>query len=195
MHTRPEDFQAQFDTNVLGVIKVTRALLPHFRSRRFGNIVFISSLSGWIGHPRCSAYAGSKFALEGMVESLRNEVSHLGIRTLLIEPGRFRTLFLSEDNRKSTSTKIDEYEQDSRAMLEGLAGEDRTQPGDPVKLVDVVLDLVRQEGVAAGREVPFRLPLGIDCYDAIKEKCEETLRVLKDWETIIRSTEHDNSAT
>jgi hypothetical protein len=126
-----------------------------------------------------------------MVEALRDEVSHLGIRTLLIEPGRFRTLFLSGENRKSSTTKIDEYRQHSEAMLKGLAGEDRTQPGNPVKLVGIVLDMVRQEGVAKGKEVPFRLPLGIDCYDAIKQKCEETLRMLQEWESVIRSTDHD----
>merc|ERR1711939_704289 len=86
-----EDFLAQFNTNVFGTINVTRALLPHFRQRRSGTVVFIGSLSGWIGHPGAGAYAGTKFALEGMVESLQQEVSPFGICTLLMEPGRFRT--------------------------------------------------------------------------------------------------------
>ena len=64
-HGRYEDFFAQFDTNVFGTIKVTRALLPHLRQRRTGTMIFIGSLSGWIGHGCVSAYAGSKFALEG----------------------------------------------------------------------------------------------------------------------------------
>ena len=68
---RYEDFLAQFDTNVFGTIKVTRALLPHFRQRRAGTMVFIGSLSGWIGHPGISAYAGSKFALEGTPSQLQ----------------------------------------------------------------------------------------------------------------------------
>jgi NAD(P)-dependent dehydrogenase (short-subunit alcohol dehydrogenase family) len=66
-YDRYQDFLAQFDTNVFGTIKVTRALLPHFRQRRTGTMVFIGSLSGWIGHAGCSAYAGSKFALEGEI--------------------------------------------------------------------------------------------------------------------------------
>jgi short-subunit dehydrogenase len=61
-----DEFQSQFDTNVFGTIKVTRAVLPHFRARKAGTLLFIGSLSGWIGHPGVSAYAGSKFALEGM---------------------------------------------------------------------------------------------------------------------------------
>ncbi len=64
---RYEDFLAQFDINVFGTIKVTRALLPHFQKRRTGTIVFIGSLSGWIGDPGCSAYAGTNFALEGKI--------------------------------------------------------------------------------------------------------------------------------
>jgi NAD(P)-dependent dehydrogenase (short-subunit alcohol dehydrogenase family) len=68
---RYEDFLAQFDTNVFGTIKVTKALLPHFRQRRAGTMVFIGSLSGWIGHPGVAAYAGSKFALEGESDSIQ----------------------------------------------------------------------------------------------------------------------------
>jgi len=183
-----KDFFAQFDTNVFGTIKVTRALLPHFRQQRTGTMVFISSLSGWIGHPGCSAYAGSKFALEGMVEGLWRETSHLGIKTLMIEPGRFQTKLLSSGNIRTVSSAIPEYAEFSKTLLKGLSGEDRNQPGDPVKLVEITLDLVRQEGVAAGRGIPFRLPLGVDCYDDIKAKCEETLQMLKEWESTIRST-------
>ena len=92
---------------------------------------------------------------------------------------------------KAVASTIPDCGEFSANLLTGLAGEDRTQPGDPVKLVEIILDLVRQEGVAEGKEVPFRLPLGIDCYDDIKAKCEETLRLLKDWEHVIRSTDHE----
>ncbi|KAK0263935.1 hypothetical protein LTS09_002286 [Friedmanniomyces endolithicus] len=100
------DWLAQFDTNVFGTIKATRALLPHFRERRAGVNVFIGPLSGWIGHDFCGPYAGSKFALEGIVEALRLETEPLGIRTLLVEPGRFRTRLLSDDNRKTKTSAI-----------------------------------------------------------------------------------------
>ncbi|CAI6331460.1 unnamed protein product [Periconia digitata] len=184
-----EDWLAQFDTNVFGTIKVTKALLPHFRERKKGTMVFISSLSGWIGHAGCSAYAGSKFALEGIVEGLHAETAHLGLKTLLIEPGRFRTNLLSSSSMKSRPSDIPEYAERSRAQMEGLAGEDQNQPGDPVKLVEIVLDLVRGEGVAQGMEVPFRLPLGVDCYTDVKEKCEATLATLETWKNVTRSTD------
>ncbi|PVH77405.1 NAD(P)-binding protein [Cadophora sp. DSE1049] len=184
-----EDFLAQFDTNVFGTIKVTRALLPHFRQRHAGTVVFIGSLSGWIGHPGCSAYAGSKFALEGMVESLQQEVSPFGIRTLLMEPGRFRTKLLSSQNMKTVQPTIADYSEFSKARITGLEEGDRKQPGDPVKFVEYVLDLVRGEGIAEGKEIPFRLPLGKDVFDDVKRKCEETLKMLEDWKNVIRGTD------
>jgi hypothetical protein len=146
-------------------------------------MVFIGSLSGWIGHPGVSAYAGSKFALEGslpsldimlsnhlltmtpelgIVEGLWRETSPLGIKTLLFEPGRFRTKLLSSGNMKAAASTIPEYAEFSKSLMGGLAQEDQTQPGDPVKLVEIILDAVRQEGIVKGREVPFRLPLGTD---------------------------------
>jgi hypothetical protein len=91
---------------------------------------------------------------------------------------------------KAAESAIPEYAEHSKTHLENLAREDQAQPGDPVKLVEIVLDLVRREGVAEGREVPFRLPLGVDCYDELKGKCEETLKLLEAWKDIIRSTDH-----
>lgn len=183
-----EDWMAQFNTNVFGTIRVTKALLPHFRQRKAGTNVFIGSLSGWIGHPIASPYAGSKFALE--VEGLWRETSSLGIKTLLMEPGRFRTPFLSPGgNRKDRYSSIDDYEQISKLVLDGCNEQDLAQPGDPVKFVNIVLDLVRQEGVADGKEVPFRFPVGVDCFDDIKQKCEDTLKTLEEWKDVIRSTD------
>ncbi|KAI1380531.1 NAD(P)-binding protein [Hypoxylon crocopeplum] len=185
-----EQLLAQFETNVFGAFKVTRAVLPHLRERRSGTAVFISSLSGWYGHPFVGPYAGSKFALEGLVESLARETESFGIKTLLIEPGRFRTMLLSPGNLHGVSSNIPDYVEASKAHIDGLAKEDRTQPGDTQKAVKIIVDLVRREGCAAGKEVPFRFPLGADCYNVIKEKCEETLRLLHDWDSVINSTDH-----
>ncbi|KAI1416386.1 NAD(P)-binding protein [Hypoxylon sp. FL1857] len=186
---------AQFDTNVFGVFKVTRAVLPHLRERRSGTLVFIGSLSGWHGHPFTGPYAGSKFALEGLVESLWRETEALGIKTLLVEPGRFRTMLLSPDNLKAVPSKIPDYAEASKAHIDGLAKEDRAQPGDPQKAIKIIVDLVRKEGCAEGKEVPFRFPLGADCYITIKEKCEETLSLLRDWNHVINSTDHDSHSS
>ncbi len=93
---------------------------------------------------------------------------------------------------KAATTQVAEYAKTNETRLEGLAREDQSQPGDPVKLTEIVVDLVRREGIANGREVPFRLPLGIDCFDEIKAKCEETMKLLEDWKDVIRGTDHDD---
>ncbi|KAH6880689.1 hypothetical protein B0T10DRAFT_519016 [Thelonectria olida] len=185
-----EAFRANFDTNVFGVLKVTKALLPHFRQRRSGTNVFISSRSGWWGDAFVGPYSGTKFALEGLAESLWRETEPLGIRTLMIEPGRFRTLLLSNTNLKVVQSAIPDYARPSEEFSKMLATEDRTQPGDVDKGVSIIIDLVRGEGVADGKKIPFRLPLGTDCYESIKEKCEGTLRVLDEWKDVINSTDH-----
>ncbi|KAI1095505.1 NAD(P)-binding protein [Rostrohypoxylon terebratum] len=187
-----DELLAQFDTNVFGVVKVTRAILPHLREKRSGTMVFISSLSGWHGHAFTGPYAGSKFALEGLVESLSRETEGFGIKTLLIEPGRFRTMLLSPENLRSKRSKIADYEKGSEAHANSLARDDRLQPGDTKKAVKIIVDLVRKEGCAEGKEVPFRFPLGTDCYETLKGKCEETLSLLEDWKEVINSTDLDN---
>ena len=85
---------------------------------------------------------------------------------------------------------IPDYAEFTNGLREGLAGQDNAQPGNPVTLVEIILDLVRQEGIAAGKEIPFRLPLGLDCYDDMKQKCEETLGMLQEWQDVIRSTDY-----
>ncbi|KAI1872094.1 uncharacterized protein JN550_004297 [Neoarthrinium moseri] len=185
-----EQFLEQFNTNLFGTIKVTKSVLPYFREQHHGMLVFIGSLSGWIGHPGVGAYASSKFALEGLAEAVHKETCDLGIRTLLVEPGRFRTNLLSQENLKSIASAIPDYLELSEGLLTRLKEQNQTQPGDPRKLVDIIIDMVREEGVANGREVPFRLPLGLDVYDDMKDKCTSTLKLLQDWQDVIRSTDY-----
>ncbi|KAI1632957.1 hypothetical protein F4809DRAFT_644939 [Biscogniauxia mediterranea] len=186
-----EQLVAQFETNVFGVFKVTKAVLPHLRQRRSGTMVFIGSRAGWFGDGFAGPYAGSKFALGGLVECLSRETAELGIKTLLIEPGRFKTKLLSTGSAQVIPTRIPDYAASNTTFVHRIAAEDQMQPGDTGKGVRIIVDLVRREGHAATREVPFRLPLGRDCYDTIKEKCEETLAVLRDWESVIKSTDYD----
>ncbi|KAK0638587.1 hypothetical protein B0T16DRAFT_421386 [Cercophora newfieldiana] len=187
---KEHDLVTQFDINVFGPVRVTKAVLPHMRARKQGTLVFMGSRSGWYGDPFCGPYSGSKFALEGMVESLRWETAPLGIRTLLVDPGRFRTGFLSSaGNLGIAESKVDDYKEPYQTFLGYLAAEDGQQPGDVAKAVKIIADVVRREGSAKDAEVPFRLLLGSDCFDTVKEKCEETLKVMKQWEGIIKSTD------
>ncbi|KAI6754489.1 hypothetical protein HG530_012241 [Fusarium avenaceum] len=184
------DFLASFETNAFGPLKVTRAILPHLRERRSGTMVFISSLSGWVGHQFTGAYAGSKFALEGIVESLHKETQPLGLRTLLMEPGRFRTSLLSATNLKFKQSQISDYETASESHGDHLHSKDFKQPGNPEMFVRLVVDLVRQEGCAEGKAIPFRLPVGRDAVEEIGFKLRETTDVLREWSDIITSTDY-----
>ncbi|KAI8674093.1 hypothetical protein NCS55_00732100 [Fusarium keratoplasticum] len=186
-----QQFRQAFETNVFGVLKVTKALLPHFRERRTGTNVFISSLSGFHGYEFNAGYSGTKFALEGMAESLWRETTHFGIRTLIVEPGQFRTELLSSRNLKNEPSKIPDYAQRSKDFDEYLANRSGHQAGDPEKGVAIVLDLVRGEGVAKGREMPLRIALGADGYEVVKNKCDETLKILEDWKDVSCSTDFD----
>lgn len=124
------------------------------------------------------------------MESLHNETKSLGIRTLLMEPGRFRTSLLSTTNLKSTQSQLQEYEAASATHCAHLKSEDYNQPGDPRKFVKLVLDLVRQEGCAKGKNVPFRLPVGRDAVEEIGLKLSEMGNVLEEWDSIISSTDY-----
>ncbi|KAK1243402.1 hypothetical protein MKX07_004030 [Trichoderma sp. CBMAI-0711] len=186
-----EDFREAFETNVFGPLKVTKAALPHMRARKTGTNVFISSISGWSGMEFNAGYAGTKFALEGMAESLDREVRPLGLRTLIIEPGFFRTDLLSQGNLKTTESSIPDYAEASKAFNRLLAEKNHAQAGDPKKGVAVVVDLVRQEGVVEGKKVPVRMALGQDAYEVIKGKCRKTIELLEDWKDVISSTDLD----
>ncbi|KAL7944039.1 hypothetical protein V8C42DRAFT_358712 [Trichoderma barbatum] len=184
-----EQFHDAFETNVFGPLKTTKAVLPHFRERKTGTNVFISSMSGWSGLEFNGGYSGTKFALEGMVESLNREVKSLGLRTLIIEPGFFRTDLLSQANLKTVESSIQEYKEASKAFNKLLADKNHAQSGDPKKGVAVVVDLVRQEGAAKGKNIPVRMPLGPDAYALMKSKCDKTLQLLEDWKDVISSTD------
>jgi hypothetical protein len=87
------------------------------------------------------------------------------------------------------ASSIHDYKESSVKFGEGISREDRKQPGDVDKAVSIILDLARGEGVATGREVPFRMPLGSDCYETIQDKCTETLEVMERWRDVITSTD------
>jgi NAD(P)-dependent dehydrogenase (short-subunit alcohol dehydrogenase family) len=126
----------------------------------------------------------------GIVESLYEETKSFGIRTLLLEPGRFRTKLLSPTNMKTSEAEIADYFDFSTGLRKGLANENSKQPGDPKKFVQLAIDLVCKEGVFKDKDVGIRLPLGNDAYDEIAQKLAKTTALLKDWEAVIRSTDH-----
>ncbi|MCJ1455504.1 hypothetical protein MMC28_005859 [Mycoblastus sanguinarius] len=124
-----------------------------------------------------------------MVECLQQETTHFGIRSVVFEPGYYRTKIMSPTNVKTAPSHISDYEEISKAIAGFVAATNNNQPGDPRKLVERIIDVVKSEGMAAGRPIPQRLPIGRDAMATIKKKCEATLKLCEEWETLITSTD------
>ncbi|QNS02820.1 oxidoreductase [Streptomyces xanthii] len=177
------ELRRQFDTNVFGAVDVTRAVLPSMRARRSGDIVQISSVAGVSGTLGGGAYAGTKFALEGLSEGLAAEVAHLGIRVLIVEPGPFRTDFTGRSVR--FATPIDDYRPVLDPAREAFLARHGSQPGDPVKAARAVIAATRMD------DPPLRLPLGANAVDRIRERFGERLRELDAVEPLGRPTDFE----
>jgi NAD(P)-dependent dehydrogenase (short-subunit alcohol dehydrogenase family) len=168
------------ETMFFGPVALTQAVLPHMRAQRSGAIVQISSQGGQYAFAGFGAYCAAKFALEGLSEALEPEVAPLGIRTLIVEPGSFRTGLLGA--RLHRSREIDAYADTvgpTRAFVEGMDG---TQPGDPRKAAAAIL------AALDAPEPPLRLALGADAVDAIRGKHERLRADLEGWEAVSRDT-------
>src|ERR1700754_4830896 len=141
----PEDFCAQIETNLFGPVNVTRAVLPVMRAQRLGLIVTISSTGGIVGQAFVSAYPASKFGVEGWMESLALEVEPFGIRTMLVEPGFFRTELLTEDSTTFAEPAIDDYAERTRETVAAWSAMNGKQGGDPAKLASALVQLAGLE--------------------------------------------------
>jgi NAD(P)-dependent dehydrogenase (short-subunit alcohol dehydrogenase family) len=152
----PEQIERQFAVSVMGPMNVTRAVLPVMRKQRSGHIVTISSLAGFAGAEYTSAYAASKFAIDGWMESLAPEVAPFGIHATVVNPGFFRTELLTKESTNYAEPSIADYAERSaavRAFFEGMNGK---QAGDPAKLAQALLTIADQE------QRPFRFIAGAD---------------------------------
>jgi NAD(P)-dependent dehydrogenase (short-subunit alcohol dehydrogenase family) len=165
----PEDFRAQIETNLFGPVNVTRAVLPVMRAQRSGLVVQISSTAGITGQEFVSAYAASKFAVEGWIESLTLEVAPFGIRTMLVEPGFFRTELLTEDSTNYPKPSIDDYAEKTRQTVTAWKGMNGLQGGDPAKLAAALVELASQD------EPPLRWAAGADAVETFEQKAKTLL--------------------
>jgi NAD(P)-dependent dehydrogenase (short-subunit alcohol dehydrogenase family) len=162
-----DQFRAQMETNFFGPLNVTRAILPIMRAQRSGHVITISSLAGLIGQEFVVAYAASKFALEGWMESLRFDVAPFGISTMLVEPGFFRTELLVEG--ASTiwpELSIDDYAERTQQTIEAWKGMNGQQGGDPTKLAAALLSL------SDAGDLPLRFVAGADAMAAVESKLD-----------------------
>ena len=183
-----QEVERVYATNVFGLLKVTRAVLPHMRRARRGLIINISSIGGYWSYPGWTVYGSTKFAVEGLSEGLARELAPLGIRVTCVQPGFFRTDFLDSTSLSSTATQIDDYASTVGAMREFSAGANHRQPGDPRKLVQALLQ------VADSPEPPVRLPLGSDAVAQLEEKLGIVAGELAQWRAVSLATDHDDVA-
>src|SRR3954471_16488579 len=166
----PEAFRSQIETTLFGPVNVTRAALPQLRAQRSGLVVTISSTAG-IASPVefTTAYAASKFGVEGFMEALAPEVAPFGIKIMLVEPGFFRTELLSPQSTQYAPPSIEDYAERTTATIEAWKGMDGKQGGDPTKLAAALVEL------AALEQPPVRFAAGADAVTTFEQKANDLI--------------------
>jgi NAD(P)-dependent dehydrogenase (short-subunit alcohol dehydrogenase family) len=160
----PEQMERQLATTLIGPMNVTRAVLPVMRTQRSGHVVTISSSAGLAGFEFGTAYAASKFGLEGLVESLAPEVEPFGIHTTIVNPGFFRTELLTTESMNYAEPSIDDYAERRAAQREWWAAQNGQQQGDPAKLAQALLTIADEE------QPPSRFIAGADAIGTAEQK-------------------------
>ena len=184
----PENFRAQIEANLFGPVNVTRAMLPTMRAQRSGLVVTISSTGGISGQPFVSAYSAAKFGVEGWMESLAPEIALFGIRTMLVEPGFFRTELLTDESTVWPDATIDDYAQKTRETVAGWKAMNGLQGGDPAKLARALVHLASQD------EPPTRWPAGADAIETFEKKAKELLGQASAHRALSSSLAHDDAS-
>ncbi len=177
----------QFDTNVFGVLNVTREVLPVLREQKSGHIVNIGSVVGFSAMPSLGIYSASKFALEGVSEALAAEVAPLGIKTMLVEPGPFHTGISARG--VFAENLLPEAYPSTTQLPETIRELDSTAAGDPVKAAKIIVEAVESENP------PFRLPLGTMAFEGIEAKLEQVKQEISVWRERAIKTNFDVAAT
>ncbi|EPT00835.1 NAD-binding protein [Fomitopsis schrenkii] len=180
----------QFQTNVMGVINVTNAVLPHMRARRSGTIVMIGSRSAWHTTPIIGFYVASKAAVHALAETYAAEVAQFNIRVTVCAPGAFRTE--NVHNVPYTSNyHIPDYDAMREKTVSQFKAVGAQAMGDPDKAMALLVDAVRGEGQAKGRELPLYLMLGNATYDHVREHCARLLEDMDKWEDVAKNLDFD----
>jgi NAD(P)-dependent dehydrogenase (short-subunit alcohol dehydrogenase family) len=183
----PQDFRAQIETTLFGPINVTRAVLPVMRAQRSGLVVAISSTAGIVGQEFCTAYAASKFGVEGWIESLGPEVAPFGIGTMLVEPGFFRTELLSPASTNYAQPSIDDYAERTTQTVAAWNAMNGQQGGDPAKLAKALVQLASQD------EPPRRWVAGADAIATVEQKAKDLLAQADAYRELSSNLAHDDA--
>jgi NAD(P)-dependent dehydrogenase (short-subunit alcohol dehydrogenase family) len=179
--------RAMFETNVFGLVDMTKAVLPLMRAQRSGLIINISSVGGLISLAGTGYYHGTKFAVEGLSESLAQEVGPLGIDVMIVEPGPFRTNWAGPSIRHS-ATRIDDYAATAGERRRQMAARSGRQPGDPVRGAQAIID------AALSDRPPLRLLLGRFALERARMKLESMRGEFDAWEATTLGADYPEGA-
>lgn len=183
-----EDVQRQLETNVFGLMRMTRAVLPTMRRRHSGHIINIGSVAGLSGFDLCTLYGTSKFAVEGFSVNLARDLAPLGIHVTVVEPGYFRTDFLDAGSVRFSGNPIDDYAE-IRSKTEAMyKNYNHQQPGDPAKLGPAIVQLAQE------KTPPLHLLLGSDAVNLMRNVLTTRLAEIDAWNSLSVSTDHDDVA-
>jgi NAD(P)-dependent dehydrogenase (short-subunit alcohol dehydrogenase family) len=177
-----------FDTNFFGTFHVIQAVLPLLRGQGHGHILNISSIGGIAGATGYGLYCASKFAVEGLSEALASEIKPFGIRVTIVEPGYFRTDFLSGNSLLRAGRIIDAYASTSGKTRATADAKDGRQPGDPALAAKAIVSVTR------AAEPPLRLVLGADAFEGVRAKLAQVAGDLEAWKSTTISTAFPESA-
>jgi NAD(P)-dependent dehydrogenase (short-subunit alcohol dehydrogenase family) len=177
-----EDFRAQIETNLFGVVNVTKAALPVLRRQRAGHIVQFSSVGGRVGGtPGVAAYQTAKFGVEGFSEALAAEVKPFGVKVTIVEPGAFRTDWQGSSMRMADVSA--DYEPTVGEMHRLRRATDGSQPGDPARAARIILDIVNLD------EPPLRLLLGAGAVESAAKASAARAAEAEKWADVSRSAD------
>lgn len=177
-----EQIQMQYETNVFGVIRLMREVLPLMRKQKSGHILNLSSVVGITAFASTGYYSSTKFAVESLSEALSKEVEHLGIKVTIVEPGGFRTDFAGRSFTQPAN-RIEDYVTSER--IDAIGEYHNKQPGDPVKAVKAMIAVVEHENP------PLRLPLGEDAVENMETKLKDVQQNIDEWREVAVKTKID----
>jgi NAD(P)-dependent dehydrogenase (short-subunit alcohol dehydrogenase family) len=183
----PDDFRAQVETNLFGPLNVARAVLPFMRKQRSGLIVQLSSTAGIVGQEFCTAYSAAKFGIEGWIESLAPEVAPFGIRTMVVEPGFFRTDLLTAESTRYAEPSIADYAERTKQTVANWNSMNGKQGGDPAKLAAALVKLASQD------EPPVRWVAGADAVEAVEQKGKDLVAQASAYRDVSSSLGHEDA--
>ncbi|KAB5518711.1 hypothetical protein GE09DRAFT_1156191 [Coniochaeta sp. 2T2.1] len=197
----------EFNTNVFGICNVLRAAAPHLRSAAAGDVtrqqhqptyVTFGSVGSYHSSPGIAHYCSTKATVSSLSEGLAGEMKPFGVAVCCVEPGYTRTEFLQKvggkERRVVARRELDLYKtgpvQQTKDAMEAVSGK---QPGDVEKMARVIVDVLTKEGVAKGREIPVRLPLGSDTIETVRKTAVDYMTLVEEWEDVARLTDYESS--